>query len=124
MQYNRSTGQMRPPDPTVILLEQLHESQRDQTNLLHSLSNAQGWIMARLHSADQFQAKVECRLMAIEKQLPTQNSGSMTAKMESMSGLLNAGRPYLVAALLLAGKWLGLGPSWIEPFMAKIVAAL
>jgi len=115
---------MRPPDSTVILLEQLHESQRDQTNLLHSLSNAQGWIMARLHLGDQFHAEVKDRLTAIEKQLPGQATGTLSSKMESMSGLLNAGRPYLVAVLLLAGKWLGLGQSWIEPLLSKIVAAL
>lgn len=120
-----------PPDHTAILL--------DQTQELRRQSSALGWIVAQLqhgaslhqefrtahHEHRQDLALIKDRLKAVEDrgQSPKRPPG-YGPLFDSLAGLLNSGRPYLIACTLLLAKWLGLGPSWIDPLIQKIVSAL
>lgn len=139
MQYNGSAGQMHPPDNSM-LLEQLFESQRDQTKELRQQSNALGWIMAQLSTGSgvhrelkaavselketAHELKADVALLKAAASPEKQSPAKFNVIADSLAGLLHAGRPYLVCVVLVAGKLLGLGPSWIEPLIKKLGEAL
>lgn len=123
----------------ATLLNQLFAQGRDQTKELHKQSNALGWIVAQLqHGASVHQELREAnqefkqdltvikgRLTAVEASPDkSRHPSRFSVSVDSLTGLLNAGRPYLIACMLVLGKLFGLGPSWIEPLAAKIIAAM
>ncbi len=130
MQYNGH--QMHPPDHTAILL--------DQTQELRKQSNALGWIMSQLSSGNEVHKELrgdtrDLKIAVQElKSDVAQLKASATPKdskplkfnviADSLAGLLHAGKPYMVCGVLVAGKLLGLGPSWIEPLIEKLAKAL
>lgn len=125
MQSNGNAGAFHPPDHTAILL--------DQTQALRKQSNALGWIMSQLNSGSEVHRELKADVRALKEDV-AQLKASAAPKdskplkfnviADSLAGLLHAGRPYLVCAVLVAGKLLGLGPSWIEPLIEKLAKAL
>lgn len=114
-----------PPDHTAILL--------DQTQELRRQSHALGWLVGQQQQSHEFRTEVRQDLTAIKARLQIVEArpsmephrpSRFNASIDSLSGLLHAGRPYLIACVLLLGKYLGLGPSWIEPLVEKIVKSL
>ena len=133
MQSNGSAGMFHPPDHTAILL--------DQTQELRRQSNALGWIMSQLSTGSEVHRELKQGHAALNKTMQevqadvAQLKASSAQKVDhkpvkfnvvadSIAGLLHAGRPYFICIALLAGKSLGLGPSWIEPLIEKLARAL
>lgn len=126
MQSNGNAGVFHHPDHTAILL--------DQTQELRRQSNALGWIMAQLSTGSEVHRELKQDVQELKadvaqlKSASSKNNDQKPARFnviaDSLAGLLHAGRPYLVCAVLVAGKLLGLGPSWIEPLIEKLAKAL
>lgn len=125
MQSNGNAGTFHPPDHTAILL--------DQTQELRKQSNALGWIMSELSTGRTVHTELKADVRALKDDV-AQLKASATPKdskplkfnviADSLAGLLHAGKPYMVCGVLVAGKLLGLGPSWIEPLIEKLARAL
>lgn len=123
MQFNGNGVYHHPPDYTAILL--------DQNKELRNQSNALGWIMSQLSTGSEVHRELKADVKALKDdmaQLRASQQGNKPAKFkaiaDSLSGLLHAGIPYLVCFVLVAGKLLGLGPSWIEPLIERLAKAL
>lgn len=128
----------RPPDPTSIMLDQMREL-RSETR---QISEALGWSMGQLSAGREVHRELKTGMRNLElttatlakdvaelkrdRILPRKEpeKTSVTGFMDSASDLLQAGRPYLFICAAFGGKLLGLGPSWIEPLVEKVVSAL
>lgn len=146
MQYNGH--QMHPPDHTAILLDQtqelrkqsnalgwimsqlnsgseVHKELRGDTRELKAAVQELKSDVAQLRAVKLATGQHVKELIADVARLKTSNKPlKLNVIADSLAGLLHAGRPYLVCVVLVAGKLLGLGPSWIEPLIEKLAKAL
>lgn len=130
MHSNGNTGHYpHPPDLASIMLDQTRELRMETREQSHML----GWIMAQLRSgsevhrelkADVRELKADVALLKASAPAANTKPVKINVTLDSIAGLLHAGRPYLFICAAVAGKLLGLGPSWIEPLAEKVVSAL
>lgn len=119
MRSNGNHYPMGPPDHTAILIDLLQET-RQQSHQL-------GWIAGSLQAVRSDQVEIKGRVSALEAKPSAKEDQSRHRFRDwasSMSELMREGRPYLIVVALVLGKFLGLGPSWIEPLAERIINAL
>lgn len=97
---------------TAILLDQSREL-REQSRML-------GWLVSHQQTGAETVRSLDRRVSVLEKApQPRRQSRAMEASM-----LLKAARPYVIALLLIGGKYLGYAPSWLEPLAIKLIGLL